>query len=145
MPGSPCMYIFSGERRLFSTPSCPPFPRRFSPSFFSIFSLSRIHPRSIVCILDTHTLYPRRMQTYNMSTNKNLRKCFIYSRANILVAHFSRRVASIMVFINRYRTRLRYNDNDHSPPSAPALARASLFFPLVKKFLRRSFRALGCC
>lgn len=38
-----------------------------STSFFYLFfflslSFSRIHPRSIVCILDAHTLYPKRIQ-----------------------------------------------------------------------------------
>lgn len=47
--------------------SFPPFP--ISTSFLSLFfpfpffSFSHIHPRSIVCILDAHTLYPKRRYT----------------------------------------------------------------------------------
>lgn len=58
----PC--ISSRSSSLFS------HPRRFHVLPFSLFfsfpslSFSRIHPRSIVCILDAHTLYPKRIHAY---------------------------------------------------------------------------------
>lgn len=57
----------SGSLYFLALVSFPSFP--ISTSFLSLFfpfpffSFSHIHPRSIVCILDAHTLYPKRRYT----------------------------------------------------------------------------------
>lgn len=63
IPCSVWFLVFPGAHHLFSPAAA------VSTSFLSLFfsfpslSFSRIHPRSIVCILDAHTLYPKRIRT----------------------------------------------------------------------------------